>query len=78
MLNWFKVNLQYVLPKHLISRLVGKLAAAEAGALTTWLIKLFIKQFKVNMDEAMYSQPEDYRTFNAFFYPPVKARCTPY
>lgn len=77
MLNWFKVNLQYVLPKHLISRLVGKLAAAEAGTVTTWLIKLFIKQFKVNMDEAMYSQPEDYRTFNAFFTRPLKPGVRP-
>ncbi|GGF61163.1 archaetidylserine decarboxylase [Alteromonas lipolytica] len=77
MLDWLKVNLQYVLPKHLISRLVGKLAAAEAGALTTWLIKVFIKQFKVNMDEAMYSQPEDYRTFNAFFTRPLKPGVRP-
>ncbi|MDC8832147.1 archaetidylserine decarboxylase [Alteromonas gilva] len=67
MLNWFKVNFQYVLPKHLISRLIGKLASADAGSFTTWLIKLFIKQYKVNMDEAMYSQPKDYRTFNDFF-----------
>lgn len=77
MLDWFKVNVQYILPKHPISRLVGKLAAAEAGALTTWLIKLFVKQFKVNMDEAMYSQPEDYRTFNAFFTRPLKPGIRP-
>lgn len=77
MLNWFKVNLQYILPKHIISRLVGKLAAAEAGALTTALIKLFIKQFNVNMDEAQYSQPEDYKTFNAFFTRPLKEGARP-
>lgn len=77
MLDWFKVNLQYILPKHVISRLVGKLASAEAGGLTTWLIKIFIKHFKVNMEEAMYSQPEDYRTFNAFFTRPLKPGVRP-
>ncbi|MFC3093720.1 phosphatidylserine decarboxylase [Alteromonas sediminis] len=72
MLNWFKVNLQYVLPKHLISRLVGKLAAAEAGSVTTTLIRLFIKQFNVNMQEAKFEQPEEYRSFNEFFTRPLK------
>lgn len=67
MINWLKVNLQYVLPKHLISRLVGKLAAAEAGSVTTQLIRLFIKHFNVDMSEAIKERAEDYRTFNEFF-----------
>ncbi|QJR80519.1 phosphatidylserine decarboxylase [Alteromonas pelagimontana] len=67
MLDWFKVNLQYISPKHLMSRLVGKLAAAEAGGLTTFLIKLFIKFYKVDMSEAIYPNPEHYKTFNDFF-----------
>jgi phosphatidylserine decarboxylase len=62
-----KIALQYILPKHLISRLVGSLAAAEAGKLTTGLIKLFIKQYGVNMSEALYSDPEHYSSFNEFF-----------
>lgn len=62
-----KVNLQYILPKHLISRLVGKLAAAEAGFITTALIKAFIKQYKVNMSEAAKEQASDYKSFNQFF-----------
>ena len=77
MLDWFKVNLQYILPKHLLSRLVGKLAAAEMGSLTTGLIKLFIKRFGVNMDEALYPQPEHYRTFNAFFTRPLQPDARP-
>lgn len=67
MINWLKVKLQYVLPKHLLSRLVGSLAASEAGALTTSLIKLFIKQFNVDMSEAADPNPENYKTFNQFF-----------
>ena len=67
MLNWFKIKLQYLLPKHALSRLVGSLAAAEAGSLTTQLIKLFIKQYKVDMSEADKPDAEDYKTFNEFF-----------
>ncbi|BCV56672.1 phosphatidylserine decarboxylase [Shewanella algae] len=62
-----KIALQYMLPKHLLSRLVGKLAAAEAGKLTTWAIRWFIKQYKIDMSEAAQSEPEAYKSFNAFF-----------
>jgi len=46
-LDKFKIAMQYAMPKHFISRMVGKLAAAKAGGLTTALIKLFIKQYKI-------------------------------
>lgn len=72
MLDWFKVHLQYITPKHLLSRLVGMLAEAEMGSVTTWFIKLFIKQYNVNMDEALYPEPHHYRSFNAFFTRPLK------
>lgn len=77
MLDWFKINLQYVLPKHLLSRLVGKLAAAQAGWLTTALIKLFIKHYNVNMSEALYSDPKHYKSFNEFFTRPLKEGARP-
>ncbi len=77
MLDWFKVNLQYVLPKHLLSRMVGKLAAAQAGWLTTALIKLFIKHYNVNMSEALYPDPEHYKSFNEFFTRPLKEDARP-
>lgn len=67
MLDSLKIALQYITPKHALSRLVGGLAAAEAGALTTFFIKLFIKQYKVDMSEALRSAPEDYASFNEFF-----------
>lgn len=67
MLDWFKVRVQYILPKHLLSRMVGWLAAAEAGVITQFFIKIFIKAFKVDMSEAKHSDPSHYNTFNAFF-----------
>lgn len=62
----FKVGLQYWLPQHTLTRLAGKLASAKAGFLTTAMIRLFIKQYNVNMDEALHPEPEHYKTFNDF------------
>lgn len=67
MLNKLKVNLQYWLPQHGLTRLVGKLASAKLGSITTAVIKTFIKQYKVDMDEALHSDPEHFKTFNEFF-----------
>ncbi|HEY5716823.1 MAG TPA: archaetidylserine decarboxylase [Psychromonas sp.] len=67
MIEQLKIIGQYLLAKHLLSRLVGKLAAARAGKLTTFLIKKFIKQFKVDMSEALHSSADDFKTFNDFF-----------
>ncbi|WP_394130348.1 archaetidylserine decarboxylase [Shewanella maritima] len=62
-----KIALQYILPKHFLSRLVGKFAAAELGSVTTAGIKWFIKQYKIDMSEAAKPEPEAYKTFNDFF-----------
>lgn len=76
-LDKLKIAMQYALPKHAVSRLVGKLAAAEAGALTTKLIKLFIKQYKIDMSEALHEDPAHYKTFNEFFTRPLKSGIRP-
>ena len=67
MKDQLKIVGQYILPKHLLSRLTGKLAAAKAGKLTTFLIKKFIAQYKINMSEAKHPEPEHFETFNDFF-----------
>lgn len=66
-LDKVKITLQYIMPKHAISRLVGKLAAAEAGWLTTKLISMFIKSYGINMSEAKFKNASDFKTFNDFF-----------
>ena len=76
-LDKFKIAMQYAMPKHFISRMVGKLAAAKAGGLTTALIKLFIKQYKIDMSEAKYPDPAHYNTFNEFFTRPLKEGIRP-
>ncbi|GLX83884.1 phosphatidylserine decarboxylase proenzyme [Thalassotalea loyana] len=62
-----KITLQYIMPKHLISRLVGKFAAAEMGTLTTKAIAWFIKAYDINMAEAKHKNASDFKTFNDFF-----------
>ncbi|KPV98806.1 archaetidylserine decarboxylase [Pseudoalteromonas sp. P1-8] len=76
-LDKFKIAMQYAMPKHFISHMVGKLAAAKAGGLTTALIKLFIKQYKIDMSEAKYPDPAHYKTFNEFFTRPLKEGIRP-
>jgi len=72
-----KITLQYILPKHLISRLVGKLAAAKLGFISHALINLFIKAYNINMQEAQFEKASDYDSFNAFFTRPLKAGLRP-
>lgn len=71
-MDQLKITLQYILPKHLISRLVGYLAAAKLGFLSHALIKLFIKAYGINMAEAKYEHAEAYASFNEFFTRPLK------
>lgn len=59
--------IQYPLPHHLISRLVGRLADCQQPWLKNTLIQAFIRQFKVDMDEAAEPDPTAYATFNDFF-----------
>ena len=66
-LNKLKIALQYAMPKHALSRLVGKFAAAEAGWLTTRAISSFIKAYGINMNEAKLKNASDFKTFNDFF-----------
>lgn len=72
MIDNLKILLQYLLPKHLISRLVGRLAAMEAGRLIQWLIRRFIQRYRVDMSEAQYPDPGHYRSFNDFFTRPLR------
>jgi len=78
LINWLKIKLQYILPKHALSRLVGALAAAEYGRVTTNIIRAFIKQFNVDMSEAQHENPEHYSSFNAFFTRQLKDGLRPF
>lgn len=58
---------QYCLPQHFFSRLVGLFAESRNEALKNWLIKKFIRLYKVDLSIAEKSDPNAYNTFNEFF-----------
>lgn len=71
------IFMQYVLPHHLLSRLIGRLADCE----TTWfknrLIAWFVKRYQVNMSEAQLEDPSAYKHFNDFFTRALKPDARP-
>ncbi|WP_058912496.1 archaetidylserine decarboxylase [Entomohabitans teleogrylli] len=77
MLNNIKLSLQYILPKLWLTRLAGWGARKRAGWLTKLVIDLFVKYYKVNMDEAQRSDTASYRTFNDFFVRPLREEVRP-
>lgn len=64
---------QYLVPQHLLSRWVGKLAECRTPWLKNALIKRFIDHYQVNMAEAAEPEGENYENFNAFFTRPLQA-----
>ncbi len=69
--------LQYLLPKQALTELLGKLASARGGALTTSVIRWFVGRYKVNMAEAANPDIAAYPTFNEFFTRPLKPGARP-
>lgn len=67
----------YILPHHLISRLVFRLTRVECPTLVAPAIRQFSKLFKVNLEEAVNPDPDSYRTFNEFFTRPLKPELRP-
>lgn len=59
--------IQYLLPHHLCSRIIGYLANSKLLWLKNFLITQAVKTFKINLKEAEFEKVEDYPTFNAFF-----------
>ena len=68
---------QYLLPKQALTVLAGKLASAEAGSLTTGVIRWFVGRYGVNMAEAANPDIASYKSFNEFFTRPLKAGARP-
>ena len=56
---------QYLLPHHLLSRMVGVLA--QNHLLRRLFIRAFIKRYKVDLSQAKIQEVERFENFNAFF-----------
>lgn len=59
--------LQHVLPKHLLSRLIYAVTRSESPPIKRLVLRLFLSGYRVNMAEALQSDPFAYRSFNDFF-----------
>jgi phosphatidylserine decarboxylase len=68
---------QYLLPKQALTLLAGKLAGAEAGGLTTGIIRWFVGRYGVNMAEADNPDIASYASFNEFFTRPLREGARP-
>jgi len=62
-----KVLPQYFIPQHFLTSLVYRLTRCETPWFKNFIIKQFIKVFKVDMLLAQNPDPESYTSFNTFF-----------
>ena len=58
---------QYLLPKQALTALAGRVASAQAGTVTTGIIRRFVRRYGVDMSEAAEPDIARYTSFNAFF-----------
>ena len=68
---------QYIVPQHLLSRMVGAIAECQWPWVKNTFITKFIKQYGVNMAEAADPEPLNYANFNAFFTRALKEGARP-
>ncbi len=61
------VFLQYIIPQHALSRLVGWFASCEIEFIKSTFITKFAKKYQVNMDEALVEDLSSFASFNEFF-----------
>jgi phosphatidylserine decarboxylase len=61
------IGLQYLLPQHLLSRLVGWIAESRIGVVRALLIRGFLRHYPVDLAEAARPDPGAYASFNDFF-----------
>ena len=67
MIKKYKVLLQYLIPQHLLSRLIGILANSHLAWLKNLMIASFIKYYNVDLSSAEETNISKYATFNDFF-----------
>jgi len=71
------VALQYLLPHHLLCRLVYVLTRSETRWLKNLLIRAFMRGYAPEMADALEPKPLKYRSFNAFFTRALRADARP-
>lgn len=63
---------QYLVPQHLLSRLVSMIAESRIGWIKNTFIQQFVRHFEVDMSEARQPDTSQYPNFNSFFTRPLR------
>ena len=69
-LRWYEhlfVGMQYLLPHHLLSALMFRITRIRWRPLKDLVIRNVVRHYRVDMAEALQSDPAAYRSFNEFF-----------
>lgn len=71
------ITQQYLLPKKLLTVVMGKVAGMRLGPLTRAMVRRFVAHYGVDMSEAADPRIESYATFNDFFTRPLREGARP-
>ena len=71
------IALQYLIPQRLLSRAAGLLAETSIAWIKNPFTQWFVRQYGVNMSEAIIEDPCAYPSFNAFFTRALKEGARP-
>lgn len=71
------IAFQYLVPQHVVSRVIGWLANCRWSFVKNTFISWFAARYRVNMNEALCADPLQYATFNAFFTRELKPGARP-
>jgi phosphatidylserine decarboxylase len=69
--------LQYLLPKHFLSRVIYAITRSETTWIRNLILKIFLRGYRVTMQEAVETNPFAYKSFNAFFTRALKPDARP-
>lgn len=72
-----KDRMHYILPKKALTIVAGILANIKNTRIKNHLIRYFVRQYNINLSEAVDENPLSYADFNAFFIRHLKPSCRP-
>ena len=72
-----KILIQQLLPKQALTVLAGKMATMKLGRFTTAFIGWYARHYRVQLEEALESNPSSYACFQDFFTRPIRPELRP-
>jgi phosphatidylserine decarboxylase len=67
LVDYLKAWPQYLMPGHLLSRVMLRLTRVRHTGFKNWFIDWFMGRFEIDMSQAVESDPHAYPDFNSFF-----------